>query len=70
MWLGVGSLDGGFLLARGVLKDMVTELRARAAQAIQHKEVMQLIKVIAREHDWTCYTNYDGAVETLSEQVL
>ena len=70
MWLGVGSLDGGFLLERGVLKDMVMELRDRATQASEYKDVMQLIKVIAREHDWTCYTNYDGAVETLIGQVL
>lgn len=70
MWLGVGRMDGGLLLARGVVKDMVAQLRERATEATKHKEVMQLIKTIAQQHDWTYYTNYDGAVETLDGQVL
>ena len=70
MWLGVGRVDGGFLIVRDAVKDMVAQLRARAAQASKYKEVMHLIKVIARERDWTCYTNYDGAVQTLTGEIL
>ena len=70
MWLGVGRVDGGFLIARGAVQEMVVQLRARAAQARKYKEAMHLIKLIARERDWTCYTNYEGAVQTLAGDVL